>query len=207
MAGDPEDQEGFGMGSWDEGTKLAVVEGKDNTTPTTRENVVREELSTRDSSKDYFGSPEREIIDTEADIALRNIIERLDKKGKVAEGGLLVERRKLETEKVESHEMLDEVLVVRKILKEYGEEEEDSEHVLLGFEHQDQSRNLVRLLLLLLLLLLPILLLPQILLPSHPTSCTHQQEATGGGGGDVEANRQTSGSCNLDGYVFLSSLP
>ena len=42
------------------------------------------------------------------------------------------------------------------------------------FNFQDQSRNLVRLLLLLLLLLLPVLLLPQILLPSHPSSCTHQ---------------------------------
>ena len=136
MAGDPEDQEGL---SWDEGTKLAVVErdeGKDNTTPSTRENFVREELLSRNLSKEYFGSPEREVIHTEADIALRNIIERLDKKGEVAEEGLLVERRKLDTENVKSHEMLDEALVVRKILKEYGEEEEDSEHVLLGFEHQ-----------------------------------------------------------------------
>merc|ERR1712037_1073720 len=89
-----------------------------------------------------------------------------------------------------------------------GDNATEEEHVLLGFEHQDQSRNLVRLLLLLLLLLLPVLLLPQILLPSHPSSCTHQEEASGGGeGGDVEAKRQTSGSCNLDGYVFLSSLP
>ena len=63
------------------------------------------------------------------------------KKEEVAEEGLLVERKKLETENVESHKkgdkMLKEALVVKKILKEYGEEEdENSEHVLLGFEHQ-----------------------------------------------------------------------
>ena len=39
---------------------------------------------------------------------------------------------------------------------------------------QDQSRNLVRVLLLLLLLLLPLLLLPRLLLPSPSSSCTHQ---------------------------------
>jgi len=211
--GEPEDQEGFRMESGDAETKLMAKVGletdqcKNDTKPTMRDNFVRVELSSRNSSKEYFGSPEREIIHTEADIALRKMIERCNK-GEVAEEGLLVERKKLETENVESHKkgdkMLKEALVVKKILKEYGEEEEEnSEHVLLGFEHQDQSRNLVRLLLLLLLLLLPILLLPQILLPSHPTSCTHQEEASGGG----EANRPTSGSCSLDGYLFLSSLP
>ena len=43
---------------------------------------------------------------------------------------------------------------------------------------QDQSRNLVRVLLLLLLLLLPLLLLPRLLLPSPSSSCTTHQVDT-----------------------------
>jgi len=193
---DPEDQEGFGIGSGNE-----VVEkdqDKDDTEPTTRKSFVREKLLSGNPSKEYFVSP---------DISLINMIGRMGKKGAVAEK--LVARQKLETENDGSRD-LEEELVVRKILKEFGdeEEEEDSEHLLLGFEHQDQSRNLVRLLLLLLLLLLPILLLPHLLLPSHPTSCAHQEEAGAGAvGGEGDVQAASPGSCSLDGYVFLSSLP
>merc|ERR1719234_2448630 len=91
--------------------------------------------------------------------------------------------------------MLEEDRVVRKILKEYGEDEEekDSEHVLLGFERQEQSRNLARLLLLLFLLLLPLLILPHLLLPSHPASCAHQEGAGAGAGvGDGPSKNPTS---------------
>ena len=135
------------MESGDAETKLMAKVGletdqcKNDTKPTMRDNFVRVELSSRNSSKEYSGSPGREIIHTEADIALRKILERC-KKEEVAEEGLLVERKKLETENVLSHKkgdkMLKEALVVKKILKEYGEEEEEenSEHVLLGFERQ-----------------------------------------------------------------------
>ena len=121
---DPEDQEVFGMGSGNE-----VVEkdqDKDDTEPTTRKSFVREKLLSGNPSKEYFVSP---------DISLINMIGRMGKKGAVAEK--LVARQKLETENDGSRD-LEEELVVRKILKEFGdeEEEEDSEHLLLGFEHQ-----------------------------------------------------------------------
>merc|ERR1712172_133446 len=179
-----------------------------------REHFVKEEVSSRNTYKEYFGSPEREIIDTEADIALSNMTERCRKEG-IADEGFLVENKSQKLKENDGscdkgemdEEMLEEDRVVRKILKEYGDEEEEqnSEHVLLGFERQEHSRNHTRLLLLFLLLLLPFLLMPRLLLPSHPASCAHQE---GAGAGHGPSNNPTSGSsCTLDGYVFLSSLP
>jgi len=214
-----ENQDSIRTDSREEGTKLMVRDevietdqGMDDRTPSMRESFVKEDHSSRNTSKEYFGSPEREIIHTEADVALSNMIARC-KNGGVAEEGFLVERKSLKLgENVGSCDKDEKMLeddVVRKILKEYGDEEENSEHVLLGFERQEQSRNLARLLLLLLLLLLPLLLLPRLLLPSHPASCAHQEESAGGAGvGDRPPNNPASGSsCTLDGYVFLSSLP
>jgi len=211
-----ENQDGLRTDSRDEGTKSMVKDevvetdqGKDDRIPRMRENCGKDVLFSRNTSKEYFGSPEREIIHTEADVALSNMIERC-KKGSVAEEGFLAENKSLKLEENvgscdKDEKMLEEDVVVREILKEYGDEEENSEHVLLGLERQEQSRNLARLLLLLLLLLLPLLLLPRLLLPSHPASCAHQEEAAGVG--DRPPNNPTSGSsCTLDGYVFLSSL-
>ena len=104
------------------------------------------ELLSRNSSKEDFGFPETDIIHTEADIATRDTIERC-KKGEAVEEGLLVERKSLKfgAENLKSCDKGDmgekmfeeEELVVRKILKEYGdEEEENSEQALLGFERQ-----------------------------------------------------------------------
>ena len=119
---------------------IETDQGMDDRTPSMRESFVKEDHSSRNTSKEYFGSPEREIIHTEADVALSNMIARC-KKGGVAEEGFLVERKSLKLgENVGScdkdEKMLEEDVVVRKILKEYGDEEENSEHVLLGFERQ-----------------------------------------------------------------------
>jgi len=150
----------------------------------------------------FVGSPKGEINQTKTDVDWRN------------EGGSLAGEQLLEIggdeadrggEKRKKEKELSEEIVVRRILKEYGEEEED--HELLGQICQDQSStSLLRPLLLLLLLLLPLLLLSRLLIHSSQPSCRHQD---GPPSSDSPPNPTTSSpsSCNLDGYVFLSSLP
>ena len=138
-----EHQDGLRTESRDEDTKLMVKDevvetdqGKDDGIPSMRESFVKEEPSSRNTSKEYLGTP---------DIALTNMTERSKKEG-MAEESFLVERKSLtlgenvgSCDKSEMDEkMLEEDRVVREILKEYGDEEEetDSEHIRLGFERQ-----------------------------------------------------------------------
>jgi len=149
----------------------------------------------------FVGSPKGDINHTRRGVDWRN------------KGGSLAGEEFLEIggdeadrggEKTKKEKELSEEVVVRRILKEYGEEEED--HEMLGQICQDQSStSLLRPALLLLLLLLT-LLLSRLLIHSPQPNCRHQD---GPPSSDSPPNPTASSpsSCNLDGYVFLSSLP
>jgi len=149
----------------------------------------------------FVGSPKGDINHTQSDVDWRN------------KGGYLAREQLLEIggeeadrsgEKTKKEKELSEDVVVRRILKEYGEEEED--HELLGQICQDESStSLLRPLLLLLLLLLPLLLLSRLLIHSPQPSCRHKDGLPSSDSPTIPTSSPSS--CNLDGYVFLSSLP